>query len=466
MRSSHTPGAMSAVADEANLLGFAGLVPLVRLAERVGVPDLLARHLHLGERTNSAGAHSTAKAMGVIAGMCAGADSIEDLRLLRHGAMSTAFDALRAPSTYGQFLRAFTFGHNRQLGAVHRRATARLAREYRLLPGAATLAFVDIDPTHITVFGTAKQGAQIGRFKGRRTLHPILSTITTPASSPILGPVRLRQGKSADVRGAAGFVAEALGAAREAGCTGRIIVRGDAKFHAGAVVAACRRAGAHFSFATGINPSITRAIACLGEVDWIRIEYPKALPDPETGESVSIAEISEVPYTAFAADPRHRVTARLIVRRVVDLAKPMTEGEQGRLFPVYRYHPIFTDSPYDPTTAEHDHRRHAIIEPQIADLKHSALSHLPSGRFEANHAWLILAALAHNLQRAAGVIAGGELAAATTATLRARLIAVPARLARSARTLTLHLPTTWPWSRAWQRLFDTVHAPPATTTDR
>ena len=462
MQSSHTSAATLASFDDDHLIGYAGLVPLVRLAERAGLPALVSAHLDLGATVNSAGANPVAKVMSVVAGMCAGADSFEDLDRLRHGAMGRVFDGIRAPSTLGTFARCFTYGHNRQLGAVHRRFLAALARTNRLLPGADTLAFVDIDPTHVRVFGRKKAGAEYGRFKGVRTLHPILSCISTPGSAPVIGPVRLRRGKSADVRGAASFVTEAIGTARDAGCTGTLIVRADSKFYCGKVVAACRRADARFSIATGMNPGIRRAIAAIAEPSWTRIEYPRAIEDPDTGELISIAQIAEVDYTAFASDPAHRTTARLIVRRVRDLAV----ADQDELFPVYRYHALFTDSPHELTVAEPEHRGHAIIEGQIADFKDSALAHLPSGVFEANHAWLILAAIAHNLTRTAGVIAHGDLALARTATIRARLIQIPGRIAHRSRHLQVHLPTGWPWEQAFTRLFTTTHTPPGRTRTR
>src|SRR5207244_7079170 len=123
---------------------------------------------------------------------------------------------------------------------------------------------------------------------------------------------------------------------------------------------------------------------------------------------------------------------------------------------------IFTNSPLPMLTAEADHRRHAIIEQVIADLKGGPLAHLPSGSFAANSAWLVLAAIAFNLTRAAGTLASAFHARATTATIRAQLISVPARLARSARRLTLHLPQHWPWESDLAQLFDTAApAPPA-----
>lgn len=172
-------------------------------------------------------------------------------------------------------------------------------------------------------------------------------------------------------------------------------------------------------------------------------------------------------FTAFTSRPRRdQVTARLIVRRVKRL-NPETAAGQAELFLAHRHHAVFTDSRESMLDAELAHRAHAIVEQVIADVKHGPLARLLSGKFTANAAWLVCAAIAFDLLRAAGALAGTVHAKATTATVRARLIAVPARLARSARRLTLHLPTGWPWQHGWQRLADAVlhtdlHAPPAT----
>jgi hypothetical protein len=462
MQSSHAASALSAAFDDPNLIAHGGLVPVVRLAERCGLPHLVAGKVKLTGAGNGAGASVDAKVMSIVGGMAVGADSIDDLGVLRHGAMPALFGGIRAPSTLGTFLRSLTHGHALQLHAVHRKFLAALAAHAPLLPGAGQLAFIDIDSTHKRVYGRTKQGAQYGRFKGIRTLHPLLATICTPLARPVIAGVRLRQGRSADSRGAPTFVSQALGAAVEAGCTGLRVLRADSQFYNAGVVTACRRAGAHFSITTGMNPSIRRAISTIPEHAWRQINYPTAVPDPDTGELISDAEVAEIPdYTAFASRKKaERVTARLIVRRVRDLAKPPVESAQGELFPVWRHHPFLTDSPMETLQAERQHRHHAVIEQVIADSKAGALTHLPSGHFNANAAWLTLWAMTYNLLRAVGASASAFHARATTATIRAHLIHVPARIARSARRLTLHLPRRWPWQHAWTHLFATVHAPP------
>ena len=143
------------------------------------------------------------------------------------------------------------------------------------------------------------------------------------------------------------------------------------------------------------------------------------------------------------------------MRRIPDLNAP-ADPAQASLFEVFRFHAFFTTSTLPTVEADKVHRQHAIIEQVFADLKASALAHLPSGKFAANSAWLVLATIAFNLTRALGVTAGGRYARAETATIRAHLIHTPARVATSARRIRLHLPTRWPWASSWQRLWTAV----------
>jgi len=460
MQSSHAAAAVDIAFDDPNLIADAGLVPVLALAERLDLAGLVGDRVKIVGAANSGGANAGAKVMSLLGGMIAGADSIEDTDRLRHGGMAVAFDGVRAPSTLGTFLRSFTHGHVRQLHGVHRRVLVDLAAATPLLPGADVVAFVDLDSTHRQVYGYSKQGAEVGRLKGKKTLHPLLATICTPLARPVVAGVRMRKGKAADVRGAAGFVAEALATAKESGATGTIIVRADSKFYTADVVAAARRAGAHVSLTTGSNPSVDAAIAAFTG-DWTPIHYPDAFVDEDTGELVSDAEVAEMPYVAFTSRPeRLQVPGRLIVRRVKRLS---TMDGQGELFDVYRHHAVFTTSPHTMLQAETQHRGHAVIEQVIADAKASALAHLPSASFQANAAWATLWAITHNLTRAAGVLASPFHARATTATIRAHLINVPARLARTARRLKLHLPQHWPWRNALDNLHTAVHRRPPRT---
>ena len=463
MQLSHERTKVSAVFDEPNLVSCAGLAPVVALAHRAGLGDLVAETVTVA---GPAGVNAPVKVAALVAGMVAGADSIDDMDLLRHGGMRRVFTGIRAPSTLGTFLRAFTFGHVRQLDAVAARILAGLARTAPLLPGADAVTYVDIDDTVRATHGYLKQGSGFG-YCGVKGLNVLLSTISTPLAAPVVAATRLRKGPANSVRGAARLVADTLATARTVGADPRkgavVMLRADSAFFAADIVAAARRADARFSITARMTATVKAAITAIDPDAWTAIHYPNAFSDPDTGELISDAEVAEVAaFTAFTSRPkRDQVTARLIVRRVKRL-NPDTAPGQGELFTTWRYHAVFTDSPETMLAAERTHRRHAIVEQVIADLKDGPLAHLPSGKFTANAAWLVLAAIAFNLTRAAATLAGSLHARATTATTRTRLIAVPARLARSARRLTLHLPTGWPWQTGWQRLADAaLHAPPA-----
>jgi DDE family transposase len=227
------------------------------------------------------------------------------------------------------------------------------------------------------------------------------------------------------------------------------------------VVAAARRGGAHFSITARMDPAIRRAIASIPEEAWVAIQYPQAIWDEDEGRWIFDAEVAEIPVTAFTSRRKaEHISARLIVRRVRRLNPTSVPAGQSELFAAYRHHALFTDSPLPMLAAEAGHRDHAIVEQVIADLKSGPLAHMPSGRFAANSAWTVLAAVAFNLTRAAGAVASAFHAKATTATIRAQPIAVPARIARSARRLRLHLPRHWPWETAWTQLFTSACGPP------
>ena len=452
--------------DDPNLVSHGGLVPAVRLAENAGLEDLVAGHVHV---TAKVGANPDLKVGSLVAGMLAGADSIDDMDLLRHGAIPATFGGIRAPSTLGSFLRAFDHGNVRQLAAVHRRLLARLAEQTPLLPGADTLAFVDVDSVQRRVFGAGKQGAAFGHAKIAskslqvRGLNALVATVSTPLAAPVVAACRLRGGNAGSGRGAASLVAEAIGAAREAGVTGTIVVRADSAYYAGAFVAACRRHGARFSITVRMDPKVKRAIASIDDDAWTAIRYPNAIYDEAADTWISDAEIATVPYTAFASKAAHRADGELIVRRVKRLNPKAAAQGQGELFITYRYHAVFTDSPFGLVQAESQHRGHAVIEQVFADLIDGPLAHLPSAAFHANAAWLQLAATAHALTRALGTLASARHAKARGATIRAELIAIAARPARRGRGhITWHLPEHWPWQHAWHAAWHATHrAPPA-----
>src|SRR6266481_5182015 len=295
MRLSHDPPKISACFDDPNLVSRAGLVPVMCLAERAGLVALAREHVRIADRC---GVNAGLKAGCLVAGMAAGADSIDDMDVLRHGAMPDLFEGVRAPSTLGSFLRSFTCGNVRQLEKVHRELLAELARRAPLLAGADQLAFVDVDSMQKRVYGHAKQGAAFGHTKiqGKtvlvRGLNALAATVSTPQAAPVIAGTRLRGGSANTARGAASLIAEAAGTAR---------------------VAACRRAGAFFSVTARMDPAVKSAIAAIPEDAWTAIRYPQAVWDDQLRCWVSDAEIAEVPYTAFASKKTRAVSARLIV---------------------------------------------------------------------------------------------------------------------------------------------------------
>jgi len=457
MRVSHSFPAITTVFDDPNLVSCAGLAPTMALAQRAGLADLVSSALTL-KATGGVNAHL--KVPALVAGMVAGADCIDDMDLLRHGGMGRLFTGVRAPSTLGTFLRTFTFGHVRQLDAVASRFLVNLAKNAPILPGAAQGCYLDIDDTIKATHGYAKQGAGYG-YTGVKGLNALLAIVSTPLSAPVVAATRLRRGGTNSARGAARLVADALVTTKACGGRGLVTVRADSAYYGHDVIAAARRGGARFSITARMNPTVVKAISGIKESAWVPIHYPNAIWDEDEQRLVSDAEVAEVPFTAFTSRRKaDHISARLIVRRVRRLNPKTVSDGQGELFPGYRHHGVFTDSPLTMLQAEKTHRAHAIVEQVIADLKGGALAQLPSGLFAANSAWLVLAAIAFNLTRAAGALASVFHAKATTATIRRQLIMVPGRLARSARRLVIHLPMDWPWQDSWEGLFDAACGPP------
>jgi hypothetical protein len=451
------------VFDDPNLVGCAGLVPALRLAESAGLHDLLGDMLSVGSPA------AAAKSVGVVAGMLAGADSIDDLDVLRHGAMPKLFSGVRAPSTLGTYLRTFTHGHVKQLDAVASRFLAGLvARVPGVIAGADQpdgMALIDLDDTIREVHGYRKQAAAYG-YSGVFGLNAMFATLSTPLAAPVLLAASLRKGNTASGSGAAHMLTRAVVTARNGGVRGQIMGRADSAFYRHDLVTAMRRAGMWFSVTARMNPAVVTAIASISEPAWTPIRYPKAVFDDQVGGWVSDAEVAEVPFTAFTSKRKaDHVACRLVVRRVKRLQPTAGDGgTQIEMFAAYRYHAFITNSTLGTVEADERHRDHAIIEQVIAELKDNALAHLPSGKYAANAAWLAHAVMAFNLARAAGVAAGNRHARARWTTLRTQLLNIPARLATTGRRHVLHLPTHWPWASAWESLWETATGPPTAIT--
>jgi hypothetical protein len=427
--------------DEKNLVPNAGLLPAAVLAQRIDLAGLIDDRLHLARH----GASSGAKALTVLGSMLAGGDSIDDVAMLRAGAAGVLFDDTRAPSTVGSWLRAHKWSNVRQLDAISRELLVRLWAAGAGPQDLSAPLTIDLDSTIVEVHGRAKQGAAFGYTKVRG-YHPQLATC---AQTGQVLMSRLRGGAAGAARGAASFLTETVSRVRNAGATGQLTVRADSAFYSKAVLATAAKFDVRFSITARQDKRVRAAIDAIPDDAWQPIPYWLSTPE------VSGADIAETTFTVFASDKRHARQVRLVVRRV----RP-TPGSQLALFTTWDYHAFVTDRDLSLAEVEADHRRHAVVEQTIAELKSAGLAHLPSGRFMANAAWLALAVMAHNLGRAVGQLAGHDLERATAATLRRAVFTVPGRLVNSGRRLHLRLPHSWPWTQRITAALDTITAIP------
>ena len=290
--------------------------------------------------------------------------------------------------------------------------------------------------------------------------------MSTPTAAPLIARARLRRGNVACAAGVGRLLAQAIGTARAVGA-GQVLARADSAYYGWAFVGTAIRQHAWFSVTVRMNPQVIAAIAGIPDQAWTPIRYTDAVWDDHERRWISQAEVAEVPFVAFTSRRKsEHVTCRLVVRRVKRQQPKTGDGTvQGELFAAYRHHGFITNSTLDTVTADERHRDHAIVEQVIAELKDGPLAHLPSGHYPANAAWVACAAIAFNLARAAAVAAGQPTA--RWATLRTRIIGVPARIASTGRRLVLHLPRGWPWAAQWTQLHDLATAtgpPPLTTT--
>ena len=407
--------------DDHRLVANAGLLLPATLALRLGLGELVDRHVDLGCALGRA--NTGDKLMTLVASALAGGDCIDDADALRSGGTARVLGCVvKAPSTLGTFLRSFRWGHVRQLDRVSRELLARAA-------GAGTgdgPLTIDLDSTICETYGLAKEGARRHGYTGQRGYHPLLAVA---AGTGEVLMARLREGRANTARGAAHFLRETLGRVRYGGAKGQLTVRADSGFYTHSIVAVCRKMKVRFSITVRQHQSLRSLIEAIPEGDWTPIPYWME----------GAADVAETSYTPFKSEP-DAAPVRLIVRRVMP-----TPGSQLALFANYSYHACITNREGDTLELEADHRRHAEIENAIRDLKYGVgLNHLPSGRFAANAAWLAVQVIAHNLGRWTARIALAE-PVATTKTLRRRFFSLAGRLTHSARRLTLHLPGRWPW---------------------
>lgn len=436
MRKSCTLDRVDVRADDDNGVSDAGLLVAATLGQRLGLGQLLRDRLTV---PGSAGANPDRKALTVIHSLLAGGDCIDDVDALRAGSTGTVLGhQVAAPSTVGTFLRAFGYGHARQLDAVTRRLLAR-AVAAGAHPGFAESVTVDIDSTLCETYGLGKQGAREVMRTGRRGYHPLLAVI---AGTGEVAHARLRRGRSNDFTSADIFVAETISRLRGAGAAGQIVMRADSGFYMHGVIAACRRNDVRFSVTARMQSQLRAAIEAIPEQGWQPIDY--FLP------GAGVAEISWTPFlqNRWGHPRRDPVPVRLIVRRTPPTDALARNRGQDPLFAVFDYHPLITDRVGDLVELEADHRRHAEVELTIRDLKHDmGLAHFPTKSFAGNAAWLILNTIAHNLTRWTARLGLG-VGHVMTKKIRRRIYNISGRLVRSGRALALRLPRRWPWAGA------------------
>jgi hypothetical protein len=360
-----------------------------------------------------------------------GADSIDDCGVLRAGRTRRLLGGwLPAPSTLGTFLRAFTFGHVRQLDKLLGESLTR-AWKAGAGPGDERLV-IDVDSFVGEVCGYLKQGAGYGytRLLG---YHPILAT---RADTREALHIRLRKGSANTQKGIKRFCEELIARVERAGATGVKLLRADSGFWNTKVFELLEAKGWQYSIGVRNINKVKAAVEAIPEQAWTSID-----DYPEGGE----AQIAETTYG----------DRRLIVRRT------RLVGAQAELWPDWRHFAFITNRTEDITTVEAEHRDHAVVEQVIADLKDQALAHFPSGHFYANSAWTVLAALTHNLLRWTELLGLPGTVVRAARTVRRRLLALPGRLTRHARGWTLHLPARWPWQGDFEAALARIRALPA-----
>jgi hypothetical protein len=409
---------MSVIFDDDHAVADAGLALVGVLGEKLGLEMLADELISIAPLPGR-------RVATLVAAMVAGANSIDDADVLRSGSTASVLGhRVMAPSTLGTFLRRFSFGHVRQLDKL---SEALLTRAWSQGAGpGAEATVIDIDSTILEVHGHAKQGAAYGYTKVLG-YHPLVAT--RAATGEVLH-IRFRKGSAGSGRGAERFVRELVGRTRRAGASGPLTLRADSGFFSRHVVAACRDHGVAYSITARQTPVVRRGIEGIEESCWAPIDYT------DNGE-------------AWVAETHYGDGHRLIVRRT-KLADP-----QPALFATYRYHAFITDRVGDMVELDADHRRHAVVELAIRDLKEgSGLAHCPSGNFHANGAWAVLATIAHNLIRWVASLGLEIKGGIVMKTIRRRFLTLPGRLTRRSRRRQLHLPTAWPWRDEWTSCFE------------
>lgn len=422
--SSHIVDRIGVRFDDDNVVADAGLVLTGTVLSRLGLEQATDEFCTVGYRPGR-------KLATLVSSLAAGGSCIDDVDALRAGATArvVGHDTVAA-TTVGHWLRGVTFGHVRQLDRV---SEAMLTRAWAAgaRPDHGQL-IIDVDSTIVEVHGKKKQGASYG-YTRQLSLHPL---VATRADTGEVLHLRTRKGAANTARGAVRFVAETNGRVRRAGATGSILWRFDSGFWNNDLMTQLEDRGDRFTVGIRMQKPVVAAIEQIDEDDWVDI----------VGYVGARAQVAETLYNK----------RRLVVRRTLNL------GTQPGLFEDWRYHAFLTNLEGELLEVDRTHRAHAVVELAIRDLKHDAgMIHMPSGIFQANAAWAVACTLAHNLVRWTQLLTTGDGDVLRSgATFRRRMLRIPGRLVRTARTWTLRLPARWPWRTAWQQALADLRALP------
>ena len=420
------------VFNDGSLVADAGLLTAATLAERLGLEGLVDETLDMSRRPS--GANPGRKILTLVMSILAGGSHIDHADRLRSGSTGRVLGfRVMAPSTLGTFLRAFTWGHVRQLDKALGEA---LRRAWQLGggPGKEPVT-IDVDSTIREVSGKTKEGAAYG-YTGQWGYHPLLAV---RAGTGEVVAARLRGGGSR--RGHVDFIAEAVRRVRKAGASGPVTVRADAGFWSYPLIEALNRLEAGWSISIPLRANVRAAVEAIPDRGWTPIDYP------EGGQ----AQVAETVLHTRDGQP-----LRLVVRR-----SAAEQAEQGELWTNWRYHPFVTSTDAPAVGADEYHRGHASVELAVRDLKDNGLTHLPSGDFAANAGWLGAAVLAHNLTRWTAHHSGNPPGKLTVGrTIRNQLFSIPGRIVNHGGRLLLRLPARWPWARRFRLALASIRSLP------
>ena len=413
-KSYHNSSKISVSFDDDKSVSGAGLVLLDKLATLLGIEKAANEKIDLGNAPGRANVGR--KVLTLVNSLALGGECIDDADVLRSGSTEKVLShKVMAPSTLGTFLRSFTFGNVRQLDSLFEEVLGK-AWTLGAGPGDNPL-IIDIDSTIVEVYGKEKEGSSYGYTKVLGQ-HPL---IATRAQTGEVLHIRHRKGSSHTARGADHFVRETITRVKRLGANGDITLRADSGYYSNKVFKACVDHNVRFSITAKLTSLVKEAIYSIEESSWAPIDYTL------NGE----AEVGETKYLNY----------RLIVRRT------RITGDQAELFPNWAYHAFLTDLEGDVVFLDQHHRKHAVVELAIKDLKEgSGLNHMPSKKFNANASWCVLASLAHNMIRWINSIGLEHMGLVTAKTVRRQLLNISGRITRKSRNFILHLPTNWPWA--------------------